>query len=89
MDEISEPIAEKYGVDNLYMFGSYARGEAKDDCDVNLYIERGRLKSMLQYFSFIDELENILNCHVDVMTTGIEDKQILSAIMKGILLYEE
>ena len=55
-----------------------------------LYIERGRLKSLLQYFAFIDELENVLNCHVDVVTTGIEDKQFLSAIMKeGVLLYEE
>lgn len=28
------------------LFGSYARGEAKEDSDVDLYIERGKLKSM-------------------------------------------
>ena len=84
------PIARTYGIGRRRLFGSYARGEANDDSDVDLYIERGRLKSLLQYFAFIDELENVLNCHVDVVTTGIEDKQFLSAIMKeGVLLYEE
>ena len=84
------PIAKEYGIGKMSLFGSYARGEAKDDSDVDLYIERGRLKSLLQYFAFVDELENALHCHVDVVTTGIEDKQFLSEIMQeGVLLYEE
>ncbi len=84
------PIAKAYGIGQMSLFGSYARGEAKDDSDIDLYIERGRMKSLLQYFAFIDELESVLNCHVDVVTTGIEDKQFLSSIMKeGVLLYEE
>lgn len=84
------PIAKAYGIGQMSLFGSYARGEAKDDSDIDLYIERGRMKSLLQYFAFIDELESALNCHVDVVTTGIEDKQFLSSIMKeGVLLYEE
>lgn len=88
--DITIPVAKAYGIERVSLFGSYARGEAKDNSDVDLYIERGRLKSLLQYFAFIDELENALHCHVDVVTTGIEDKQFLSAIMKeGILLYEE
>ncbi len=84
------PIAKAHGIDRMSLFGSYARGEAKDDSDIDLYIERGRLKSLLQYFAFIDELESVLKCHVDVVTTGIEDKQVLSAIMReGVLLYEK
>ncbi len=84
------PIAKTYGIEKMSLFGSYARGEAKDGSDVDLYIERGRLKSLLQYFAFIDELENALDCHVDVVTTGIENKTFLSKIMQeGVLLYEE
>ncbi len=52
------PIAKAYGISRMSLFGSYARGEAKDNSDV--------------------------------VTTGIEDKQFLSAIMQeGVLLYEE
>lgn len=86
----TNPIAKAYGIGRMSLFGSYARGEATDDSDVDLYIERGKLKSLLQYFAFIDELENALDCHVDVVTTGIEDKTFLSKIMQeGVLLYEE
>ena len=39
---------------------------------------------------FVNELEDTLNCHVDVVTTGIQDKKFLSEIAKDeILLYEE
>ena len=37
----------------MSLFGSYARGEAKDDSDVDLYIERGKLKSLLQFLAAI------------------------------------
>ena len=56
----TNPIAKAYGIGRMSLFGSYARGEATDDSDVDLYIERGRLKSLLQYFAFIDELEKTL-----------------------------
>ena len=73
----------------MSLFGSYARGEANNDSDVDLYIGRSRLKSLIQYFAFIDELENGLDCHVDIVTTGIEDKTFLSKIMQeGVLLKE-
>lgn len=84
------PIAKDYGIEQMSLFGSYARGEANDDSDIDLYIECGRLRTLLQYFAFVNELEDALKCHVDVVTTGIEDKQFLSAIMQeGVLLYEE
>ena len=93
VDEIkakTTPIAKEYGVKKMSLFGSYARGEANDNSDVDLYIDKGHLKSLLQYFSFVDELEKNLGCHVDVVTTGIEDKLFLENIIKeGVLLYEE
>ena len=39
---------------------------------------------------FVEELEKSLGCHVDVVTTSIEDKNFLSKIQEeGVLLYEE
>ena len=84
------PIAKEFGISRMCLFGSYARGEATDDSDVDLYIDRGKLSNLVQYFVFVDELERVLHCHVDVVTTGIEDKEFLSAIMQdGVLLYED
>ena len=41
IDEITaavKPIAEKYGIDKVWLFGSYARGEATEKSDVDLLI---------------------------------------------------
>ncbi len=32
------PIAEKYGIDTVWLFGSYARGEANENSDVDLLV---------------------------------------------------
>ncbi len=93
IEEIKEktvPLAKKYGILKMCLFGSYARGEATDSSDVDLYIEKGRLKNLIQYYEFINALEGRLGCHVDVVTTGIGDKQFLHRIYEeGVLLYEE
>lgn len=40
-------------------------------------------------YSFVDKIEQTLGCHVDVVTTGIQDKDFLQGIKReGILLYE-
>lgn len=83
------PIAKKYGVRRMSLFGSYARGEADDQSDVDLIIDKGKIIG-LQYIGFIDDLEDELGCHVDVVSTGIEDKKFLAEIKKDeVLLYEE
>ncbi len=33
----TNPIAKAYGIGRMGLFGAYARGEAKDDSDVDLY----------------------------------------------------
>lgn len=83
-----EPIAKKYGIQTVSLFGSYARGTATDESDIDLYIDKGKLRSLLQYFAFVYDLEQEFQCHVDVVTTEISDKAFLSGIFKeGVLVY--
>lgn len=53
-------------------------------------IERGKIRGLLGYFSFVNDLEGELKCHVDVVSSGISDKEFLAAIKNDeVLLYEE
>ena len=41
VDEIKEsimPVARNYGVKRVMLFGSYARGEATEDSDIDLHV---------------------------------------------------
>ena len=84
------PIAKKYGVSRMSLFGSYARGEADKESDLDILIDRGKIRGMLQYFAFVYDLEDEFNCHVDVVTTGISNKDFLNEIKRDeVLLYAE
>ena len=76
----SIPIAIEYGVDTMSLIGSYARGEAKKDSDIDFLIDKGNIRGFLDYIGFVQDLEDIFNCHVDVITTSISDKSFLSNI---------
>lgn len=90
-EEIKEkaiPIAKKYGLDSISLFGSYARGDQNEDSDLDFLIEKGDLKGLFQYTRLYLELEKVFNCHVDVVSTEIEDKDFIKKIQKdGVLLY--
>ena len=93
IDEIKvkvSPIAKNYGIRRASLFGSYARGTANDDSDIDICIDKGRMRSLIQYFAFINDLEKSLQCHVDVVTSGIQDEEFLNNILRDeVLLYEE
>jgi predicted nucleotidyltransferase len=61
-------IKEKYGVKNLYIFGSYVRGEQthKSDIDILVEFEKGR-KSFRNYISLKFYLEDLFGLKVDLV----------------------
>lgn len=93
MEEIREksiPIAQQYGIRRLGLFGSYARGEERDGSDLDFLISKGKLRGLFQYMGFVQELEDAFDCHVDVVSDGINDTDFLNRIRKDeVLLYEE
>ncbi len=70
-----KPILNKYGINDIYLFGSYARGEANKDSDVDIYCEKGNIKTFVDQGFMKDELEDSLNKKVDIIfnTTTIND----------------
>ncbi len=57
------------GVEHLYLFGSTARDEARDDSDVDLFFdyERGKL-GLFELMDVMERASSILGCRADIMT---------------------
>jgi predicted nucleotidyltransferase len=87
---IIAPVAQSYGVRRLALFGSYARGEATPESDVDLRIvDRGSLRGLFRLAAFQGELEKNLKVHVDVMPTDSLNEKFLNNIMKEeIIVYD-
>lgn len=84
------PIARKYGVKRVAVFGSVARGEAHAGSDVDLCIDAGEIKSLVGLVSFRLDAEEKLQTSVDVVTTTSSDREFLNMIQpEAVTIYEQ
>ena len=81
------PICERYGVERLSLFGSYARGEADDKSDVDLIHDGGKFKGW-EYGGFYGDLQAALGLELDLVDRAWAGRRFLSKIAKDeVLLY--
>lgn len=66
------PIAEKYRLPAVYLFGSYARGEATDTSDVDILVDKTgtALKGLLAMGGLYNDLSEAVGKPIDLLTTG-------------------
>ena len=85
---IAAPIAERHGVNALYLFGSYARGEATPSSDMDFRIEKEQRFSLFQLAALQLDLEKNFQKSLDVLTTQMLSPQFLSGIQpEEVLVY--
>lgn len=83
-----KPIAEKYQVKEIYLFGSYARGEANVDSDLDFLVYGGENFRLTMIFALAEELRVTLKKGVDVFEINEinRDSEFYNTIMKERLL---
>ena len=77
-------VLKKYGVKSIRLFGSFARGEAGPDSDVDLLVEL-EPSAHVGLFEFIrlkNELSDLLACEVDLATPNALHKAMKDEILR-------
>lgn len=96
LDEIREivaPIAARYGVDRINIFGSYARGDADADSDIDLCVDAVALKGLFALGGLYADLEEALGKALDLITVkslkyNNDDRFKNSLEKEQVLIYE-
>ena len=57
-------------VQRAWLFGSYARGEEREDSDVDILVDFDDTVSLLGHVRMMNELKDLLNKDVDLVTNG-------------------
>ena len=77
-----------YGAERIYLFGSYARGDADSDSDVDLRIDKGQIRGLFALSGLRLALKDRLGVEVDLLTSDILDDEFLDRIRnEEVLLY--
>ena len=87
---IAAPIAKQYGVNAMYLFGSYARGEATATSDLDFRIERGRIRSLFELSAMYQALADGFQKDLDLLTSQNIEPDFLAAIQpEEVLVYAQ
>ena len=76
--DLITPVAKKYNLKAVYLFGSYARGDANEDSDIDLLVDlsgsnvHGILLGMLYH-----DLQEALEAEIDLVTVASLDQPII------------
>lgn len=101
IEEIAErvrPVAKRYGISKVYLFGSYARGEATEESDVDLMISYQKLTGAFAIGGIYVDFKEALDKPVDIVseravTSGYTSdfgKKLYDSIEKErVLIYAE
>ena len=81
---IVKPLAEKYHISEVYIFGSYARNEATSSSDIDFLVFGGNGFKLTSVFAFAEELRMIIQKEIDVFEINEvnRDSTFYTTIMK-------
>ncbi len=96
IDEIKSivsPIASRHNVDQVYLFGSYARGTASGASDVDLCVDASKLTGLFSLGALYSDLEEALEKKLDLVTIRSlqynRDEQFVDNLKRErVLIYE-
>lgn len=84
ISNVVKPIALKYQVDAIYLFGSYARGEANPYSDLDFIVYGGDSFKKTLIFALAEDLREAFDMDVDVFEIGEvnQDSEFYNSVMR-------
>jgi len=70
-------IAAEHGAYNVRVFGSVARGEAREDSDIDLLIDMQKGRSMWDLIGLWQTLNERVGCEVNVIVAGLPNTRFM------------
>lgn len=83
-----KPVAKKYNLTCIWIFGSYAKKKQRKDSDIDILVKTGDVAEGFKIVEVKYALEEALKKEVDIVTTGsIKDSLLENEDLNEILVY--
>ena len=86
--EVVHKVAPIYEINEVYLFGSYARGDAIKESDCDFRVVGGNMRSLLDLGGLYEDLAEALGTRIDLVLTKNMSKEFYNSIRdEEILVY--
>jgi uncharacterized protein len=75
-------IKNKYGVEELEIFGSYVRGEDTDNSDIDLLVSFNNTPSLIKFIELENYLTGVIGIKVDLVMKNSIKKNLRQYILR-------
>ncbi|MBI2631261.1 nucleotidyltransferase family protein [Candidatus Nomurabacteria bacterium] len=87
LERKTRPVFDKYRIKYAGVFGSFARGEERADSDVDIMIDYNRPFSLLDLIGLENDLKDLLQKKVDVVTENGASKYMKSKMLRDLKVF--
>ena len=77
LKELVTPIAIKYALPAVYLFGSYAKGEATEDSDIDILVDKtgASVVGLFAMGGLYNDLTEAVDKKIDLLTTNALEQE--------------
>lgn len=86
LQAVKPALNERYGVESIGIFGSYVRGEAEPESDLDVLVEFSTPPSLFQFVRMKDELSELLGVPVDLVMKSALKPGIGAMILQEVVV---
>ncbi len=86
LKEHKKELMEKYGVKEIGIFGSYVRGEARENSNVDILVEFEKPIGFFKFLELEEYLSNLIGKKVDLVSKKALKPHIGKFILKEVVL---
>ena len=87
---LATPVAAAHGVKSMRLFGSYARGQATEQSDIDLRIDCGKITDLFSWGSLYSDLQAAFQKNLDLVTSENLEADFMRRIRQDeVLIYEQ
>ncbi|MHB8103768.1 MAG: nucleotidyltransferase family protein [Methanosarcina sp.] len=81
-------LSKKYNISYLGIFGSYVRGEQKEDSDLDILVEFSKAPDFFEFIGLKQDLSDILEVNVDLVMKSALKPRIGRGFLKRSCRYD-
>jgi predicted nucleotidyltransferase len=78
-------LSKKYNISYLGIFGSYVRGEQKEDSDLDILVEFSKAPDLFEFIGLKQDLSDILEVNVDLVMKSALKPRIGKRILEEVV----